>query len=211
MKIQLALDRLSIEEAIQIAREAEESIDLIEVGTSLIKEFGISSVSKIKEAFPNKTIVRDIKTIDNAVYEFELCFKAGADIATVMGVSPVQTIEACLNTAAKHGRTAMIDLLNTNAEQKDSLFQYNDAIFCDHVSKDEQEMAGKKKSSTAQSLDSSLQWAVAGGITLDSINKMTEPHPDILIIGSAITQSDDPGKAAAAFKKVIDEGRVEYQ
>ncbi|HWL22666.1 MAG TPA: orotidine 5'-phosphate decarboxylase / HUMPS family protein, partial [Ureibacillus sp.] len=72
MKIQLALDRLSIEEAIQITREVEKSIDLIEVGTSLIKEFGMNAVSKIREAFPNKTIVGDIKTIDNAIYEFDL-------------------------------------------------------------------------------------------------------------------------------------------
>ena len=203
MKIQLALDRLSIEEAIRIAREAEKSIELIEAGTSLIKEFGIKSVSKLREAFPDKTIVGDMKTIDNAVYEFDLCFKAGGDIATVMGVSPLPTIEACLNIATKNGKKAMIDLLNTTAEQRAALFQYKEAIFCDHVSKDEQELAGKKKKIFAESFDSSLQWAVAGGITIDSIHKIAEPRPDILIIGSAITKSGDPKKAAADFKKII--------
>ncbi|MFJ8257272.1 3-hexulose-6-phosphate synthase [Peribacillus asahii] len=202
MKIQLALDRLSIEEAIQITREVEKSIDLIEVGTSLIKEFGMKAVSKIREAFPNKTIVGDIKTIDNAIYEFDLCFNAGGDIATVMGVSSIHTIEACLNTAAKHGKKAMIDLLNTTTEQRVSLFQYKEAIFCEHISKDEQEMAGRNNMNKV-SLVPSLEWAVAGGITIDSIKNMIESRPHIVIIGSAITKADHPGKVAAAFKEII--------
>ncbi|USK60773.1 3-hexulose-6-phosphate synthase [Peribacillus asahii] len=202
MKIQLALDRLSIEEAIQITREVEKSIDLIEVGTSLIKEFGMNAVSKIREAFPNKTIVGDIKTIDNAIYEFDLCFNAGSDIATVMGVSSLHTIEACLNTAAKHGKKAMIDLLNTTTEQRVSLFQYKEAVFCEHISKDEQEMAGKSNMNKV-SFVPSLEWAVAGGITIDSIKNLIESRPHIVIIGSAITKADHPGKIAAAFKEII--------
>jgi len=202
VEIQLALDRLSIEEAIQITREVEKSIDLIEVGTSLIKEFGMNAVSKIREAFPNKTIVGDIKTIDNAIYEFDLCFNAGSDIATVMGVSSLHTIEACLNTAAKHGKKAMIDLLNTTTEQRVSLFQYKEAVFCEHISKDEQEMAGKSNMNKV-SFVPSLEWAVAGGITIDSIKNLIESRPHIVIIGSAITKADHPGKIAAAFKEII--------
>ena len=44
MKIQLALDRVTIEEAIILAKLAEPSVDWIEVGTSLIKEYGIESI-----------------------------------------------------------------------------------------------------------------------------------------------------------------------
>ena len=204
MKIQLALDRLSIEEAIQITREVEKSIDLIEVGTSLIKEFGMNAVSKIREAFPKKTIVGDIKTIDNARYEFDLCFNAGGDIATVMGVSSIHTIEACLNTAAKHGKKAMIDLLNTSDEQKQALRKYNDAIFCEHVSKDQQEELGSQNQGTKPSDFSGFQVAAAGGIKLDSIEDLIKSiHPAVVIIGSAITKAEDPSVAAAQFKQVI--------
>lgn len=203
MKIQLALDRLTIEDAIRLARKTEKYIDLIEVGTSLIKEFGMTSISRLKEAFPDKEIVGDIKTIDNAIYEFDLCFNAGSDIATVMGVSPLPTIEACLNSAAKHGKLAMIDLLNTSPTQRDALLKYKDAIFCDHISKDEQEMSGKKKSIHGVNYDPSLKWAVAGGITVDSIKRMIEPRPHILIVGSAITNADQPEKVAEAFRKII--------
>lgn len=51
MKIQLALDRMTISEAIETAKEAEQYVDLIEVGTSLIKEYGVESISEIKKSF----------------------------------------------------------------------------------------------------------------------------------------------------------------
>ena len=206
MKIQIALDRMEIEEAIDLAKKVEDSIDWIEVGTSLIKEFGVLSVKEIKNAFPSKTVVADIKTIDNARYEFEMCFDAGADVATVMGVSPLVTIEACMEVANRYKKQVMIDLLNTSAEQKQALMKYKEAIFCDHVSKDEQEEAGSQNQGTKREPlfdDPAIQVAAAGGISLDSIGKLREKlNPAVAIIGSAITKADNPAEAAAKFKQI---------
>ncbi|MBM7656031.1 3-hexulose-6-phosphate synthase [Neobacillus cucumis] len=208
MNIQLALDRMKIEDAIQLSREVEQHIDWIEVGTSLIKEFGMTSVRKIKEAFPNKTIVADIKTIDNARYEFELCFQAGADVATVMGVSPLVTIEACMDVAKQYNKKVMIDLLNTSDEQKSALMRCKDAIFCDHVSKDQQEESGERHLGTRRE-DPTIQLAAAGGITFDSIGHLIETlNPDVVIIGSAISKAQDPSEAAAKFKQLISQSGV---
>jgi 3-hexulose-6-phosphate synthase len=207
VKIQLALDRLEIADAIQISRKVEDSIDWIEVGTSLIKEFGVVSIKELKQVFPNKTIVADIKTIDNARYEFEMCFEAGADVATVMGVSPLVTIDACMEVAKRYDKKVMIDLLNTSEDQKRVLMKYNDAIFCDHVSMDEQEEAGSQNRGTKKSDlfdDPSIQVAVAGGITLDSIDRLRKTlNPSVAIIGSAITKASNPAEAAAKFKQII--------
>jgi 3-hexulose-6-phosphate synthase len=203
MNIQLALDRFSVEEAIQIAKTSEEFVDWIEVGTSIIKEYGVESVQKIKNAFPHKVIVADSKTIDNAYYEFDMCFRTGADIATVMGVSPVATIQACIESANKFGKKVMIDLLNTSEDQKKTLFQFKEAIFCSHVSKDEQEMYGKKNIITIQNDDPSLQFAVAGGITLDTIENFKQMKPSVVIIGSAITKASDQRIAAEQFKNIM--------
>jgi 3-hexulose-6-phosphate synthase len=60
-------------------------------------------VKPIKKAFPDKIIVADMKTFDNAKYEFELCFQAGADVATVMGAAPLVTVEACMDAAIQFG------------------------------------------------------------------------------------------------------------
>jgi 3-hexulose-6-phosphate synthase len=206
MKIQLALDRMEISEAIELTRKVEESIDWIEVGTSLIKEFGIASIKKMKQAFPDKTIVADIKTIDNARYEFEMCFEAGADIATVMGVSPLVTIDACMDVAKRYNKKVMIDLLNTSDQQKSDLMKYKDAVFCEHVSKDQQEELGTDSHGAMKNdlYDPSMTIAVAGGITFASLDHLRKTlNPAIAIIGSAITKADNPGMAAAKFKQLI--------
>jgi len=204
MNIQLALDRMDIAEAIELTKKVEDSIDWIEVGTSLIKEFGVKSIKEIKQAFPNKQIVADIKTIDNARYEFELCFEAGADVATVMGVSPLVTIDTCMEVANRYQKKVMIDLLNTSDEQKQALRKYNDAIFCEHVSKDQQEELGSQNQGTKPSNFSGFQVAAAGGIKLGSIEDLIKSiHPAVVIIGSAITKAENPSVAAARFKQVI--------
>lgn len=204
MIIQLALDRMEIAEAIELTRKVEDSIDWIEVGTSLIKEFGVASIKEMKQAFPNKQIVADIKTIDNARYEFELCFEAGADVATVMGVSPLVTIDTCIEVANHYQKKVMIDLLNTSDEQKRELQKYNNAIFCEHVSKDQQEELSSQNHGTRPSVFSGFQVAAAGGIKLASIGDLARSlNPAVVIIGSAITKADNPAEAAAQFKRLI--------
>lgn len=206
MHIQLALDRMGVVDAILLAKKVEHSVDWIEVGTSLIKEFGIASVREIKKAFPDKVIVADIKTIDNARYEFEMCFQAGAGVATVMGVSPLVTINTCMEVAKKYNKKVMIDLLNTSNEQKKALLDYKDAIFCDHVSKDEQEVSGARNRGGKVLEDAAFELAVAGGITLDSIASLKETlNPTVVIIGSAITKAEDPSEAAKKFKQIMEE------
>ena len=204
MKIQLALDRMEISDAIELTRQVEDFIDWIEVGTSLIKEFGVLSIQEIRQAFPNKQIVADIKTIDNARYEFELCYEAGADVATVMGVSPLVTIDTCMEVANRYQKKVMIDLLNTSDEQKRELLRYNNAIFCEHVSKDQQEELGSQNHGTKPSVFSGFQVAAAGGIKLESIEDLVRSiNTAVVIIGSAITKADNPAEAAAQFKRLI--------
>lgn len=200
MNIQVALDRMSIEESVQLVRNVQEQVDWIEVGTSLIKEYGMESVRAMKKAFPNKVVVADMKTNDNAVYECALCFDAGADVSTVMGTAPLITIEACIAEAKKRGGQIMIDLLNTSLEQQKQLSCY-DAIFCRHISKDEQELG--RTSQKVRSMPEFPQTAVAGGVSLENISEMIHLEPDVLIIGSAITKAVDPFKAALLFNQRI--------
>ncbi len=210
MKLQLALDRLEIIDAIQLTKKVEDSIDWVEVGTSLIKEFGMRSVKEIKQAFPNKVIVADMKTIDNARYEFEMAFQAGADVVTVMGVSPIVTINACMEVAERFNKLVMIDLLNTSEEQVQELLKYQDAIFCVHVSKDEQEEFGAQnlgRKSAGTLIDSSLKLAAAGGITIDSLEILRKMlNPSVVIVGSAITNANNPSETAKEFKQAIHKG-----
>jgi len=211
LNIQLALDRFEIERAIAIARLAAPYVQWIEVGTSMIKQFGMDSVRAVRRAFPDHIVVADMKTFDNAAYEFDMCFDAGADAATVMGAAPPITVEACMNVGARRGKRVMIDLLQTTEEEQVLLTAYRDAVFCVHVSKDEQELAAGggtlacagERSPLLRLKRQGLLTAVAGGITLDALPGLTALRPDVVIVGSAITLADDPAGAAGAFQESL--------
>lgn len=205
MKIQLALDRLTINQAIALTNKVVDFVDVIEVGTSLIKEFGMGSVSELKQAFPTKQILADIKTIDNARYELELCYQAGADITTVMGSAHPLTIEQCIQFAQANNKDLMIDLLNLNAHQKEQLFANADdhLYFCEHISKDEQELGIPRKKTFSRRDDKLRRIAIAGGITIQTLPQYIQQQPNIIIVGSAITQADDPVEVAKELSKHI--------
>lgn len=203
MLIQLAIDRLSIEAGIETANKAKEHIDWIEVGTSLVKEYGMESVRRFKEEFPDKTIVADMKTMDNALYEMKICFEAGADVATVMGAAPYETIAACVKEAEQYGKKVMIDLLNTEEVKMQRLLSFKDAIFCFHVSKDIQELGKPPKITIQRPGGMSQQIAAAGGITLQTIDELAASSPDVLIIGSGITKHENPALAAKDYAEKI--------
>lgn len=211
MKLQLALDRMTVDEAIAMTKEVEDDIDWIEVGTSLIKEFGVESIRAICDQFPTKTVVADIKVNDNAAYEAELCFSAGADVMTVMGSAPATTIETCLEVAKTNGKDVMIDLLNLTTSQKEKLLAYKEAIFCEHVSKDEQEKNGVKNQFSSIHLLEGRRIAVAGGITESSLGTLKEIKPEVVIIGSAITKAHEPSKAANKLRKLSQQEEVLHE
>jgi len=212
MKLQLALDRMSIHEAVAIAKEAEPYIDWLEIGTSLIKEFGMDSLRQIRRAFPDLYLVADIKTFDNAAYEFNLCFDNGADAATVMAAAPEETLAICRTTASSRGKRCIYDLLNVPASKAAALTQERDAVVCFHVGKDQQQSIGKSAAGAdwlAIDRSNSLPpghgaaVAVAGGITLGNARAISFMKPDIVIVGSAITKAADPRQAAEALKQTL--------
>lgn len=203
MQLQVALDRLALDDAVRMARQVAEHADWIEVGTSLVKEYGMGSVRALRAALPEARILADVKTNDNARYEFELCFAAGADAATVMGTAPDATVELAAAVAREQGKAVLIDLLATTAERQRSLLRLRDAIFGVHVSKDVQEAGEARHQSIVEHLP---EWAgeyrvaVAGGISLEDIAPLGARVPGAtVIVGSAITGAADPAAAARAF------------
>lgn len=51
MELQLALDLVNIPEAIELVKEVEQYIDVVEIGTPVVINEGLRAVKEIKEAF----------------------------------------------------------------------------------------------------------------------------------------------------------------
>jgi len=204
MKIQLAIDRVTIDKAKEILKEASPFIDIIEVGTSLIKDYGVVSIKEIKEAFPNKTILADIKTIDEGAYEFEAAFNSGAHIATVMGAASINTINACYKVSQDFGKIMMIDLLEIGYEKINMLLGFTEAIFCIHSPSDggEYTLTSLLKE-FKEKFPQINKVAVAGSVNYDTVKVIKEASVDIVIIGSAITKASSIGNAAKKLKEML--------
>ena len=110
--LQVALDLLNEHRAIKIADESVKGgADWIEAGTPLIKSEGMDIVRKLKQRFPNKTLVADMKIMDTGGLETEMAAKAGADVVCVLAASDDSTIVDALKSARKYGTKIMVDLI----------------------------------------------------------------------------------------------------
>lgn len=203
--MQVAIDRVSVETASEIIRQIDGNADIVEIGTSLIKDFGLTaSVAALKKQFPNQALLADIKTIDEGAYEFQRCYEAGADIATVMGGSSLATIEACQKVCQDFGREYLIDLLEVNQEKMEQLTRFSDAIFCLHLPSDKDgEGLEAMVRENIETLKNVSKVAVAGGVTLKTLDIMRQCGVELVVVGSAITKSDDIAKAAKEFYSAI--------
>jgi 3-hexulose-6-phosphate synthase len=207
MNLQLALDRLTKEECFHILKETENDIDWIEIGTGVIKEYGMAIVREIKEAYPTKTIVADMKTCDAGKYEAIQAFEAGADITTVMAFSANKTITDTLDVALQYNKRVMIDLLGvTDKKRITELKDLGVNLASLHFGKDMQHEGALDTDlfSLVQEFPQ-IDVTVAGGIDLDSLPTILHEKPDTIIVGSAITKANNCKEVAAKMKKVIKE------
>jgi len=118
--LQIALNG-SLYDARRIIRQLPASGRIIiEAGTPLIKESGISAVAQLKYAWQNRLsgtgiepyIVADLKTIDRGATEARLAAAAGASAAIAMGQAPVETLNAFIAECEILGIDAMVDMMN---------------------------------------------------------------------------------------------------
>ncbi|MBT2661763.1 3-hexulose-6-phosphate synthase [Bacillus sp. ISL-45] len=202
MKIQLALDRLTREQCFSILEETYDYIDWIEIGTGVIKEFGMAIVREIRETYHHKMIVADMKTCDAGRHEAKQAFEAGADIITVMAFSHNNTIAETLETAQLFEKRVMIDLLSVQTRERvEELHELGVNLFCLHIGKDMQQEGVLADRSLYQLIEGleNVEVAIAGGISEKTIGGLQAL--DIAIVGSAITGSSNPRETSKAIKR----------
>src|SRR3989344_2289536 len=118
--LQIALNS-SLDEAYVIIQTLPVSDRIIiEVGTPLIKEFGMDAIRNIYEWWASRTVsyeiipyvVADVKTMDRGEIEVRLAKEAGASAAICLGQAPVETINSFIQSCEKQGIDSMVDMMN---------------------------------------------------------------------------------------------------
>lgn len=211
MELQLALDLVNIPEAIEVVKEVEAYIDIVEIGTPVVINEGLRAVKEMKEAFPNLKVLADLKIMDAGGYEVMKASEAGADIITVLGVSDDSTIRGAVEEARKQGRKIMVDMINVKhmEERAQEIDAMGVDYICVHSGYDHQ-AAGKnsfEELTAIKRVVKHAKTAIAGGIKLDTLPEVVKANPDLVIVGGGITGQQDKKKVASEMRELVAQGR----
>ncbi len=204
--LQVALDVLEIDRAVQIAKEAiEGGADWIEVGTPLIKSEGMNSIRALRDAFPSGTVLADMKTMDTGAMEVEMAAKAGADIVIILGSADDSTIKDAVLAAREYGVKLMADLIAVEDPLKRAkeLEKMGIDILNLHTGIDQQ-MVGKDPFKILEKLDLRIPIAVAGGLDPGRAAEAIRAGAGIVIVGGNIVRSSDVTTSARLIRQSID-------
>ncbi|MGM9640186.1 MAG: 3-hexulose-6-phosphate synthase [Faecousia sp.] len=207
MKLQLALDIFSLEEALALAQQVQDSVDIIEIGTPFILESGMEAVRRFRSRFPDKKILADTKIMDAGALEATSAFEAGADYVTVLAVTDLATVEDCLKAGRKYGKKVVADLIcvqDIPAKVAELEAMGVDGIAV-HTGVDQQKR-GRTPLDDLKLVKECAKRAevfVAGGISLATVPAYMALAPDVLIVGGAIGNAADPAREARLiFEKI---------
>jgi len=211
-KLQVALDFVELARALKVAADAVAGgADYIEAGTPLIKSEGLDAVRKLRELFPDHTIVADMKTVDAGRVEAEAAAKAGANVMTVLGSAPEGTIRECVQAGRHYGIQVAVDLLGAAdpmalAKRAAEL----GAAWLDVHCAIDQQMEGADPLALLRELrgQSNLTLAVAGGINSETAAAAVAAGANVIIVGGAIIKAIDVKQAAADVRKAVDTGKA---
>jgi len=200
------MDVLTTDDALALAGKVAPHVDIIELGTPLIKAEGLRAVTAIKQAHPDKIVFADLKTMDAGELEADIAFSAGADLVTVLGTAGDSTIVGAVAAATKHNKGIVVDLIGvadkvTRAREVIAL----GAVFVEmHAGLDEQAEEGFSLDTLLSAGETAkVPFSLAGGVSVATIAAVQKAGADVAVAGGAIYSAADPAAAAAELRAAI--------
>lgn len=208
MKLQVALDLLSTDAAVNLLNDIAPYVDIIEVGTPLIKIEGLAVLREIKSRWPDKFLFADLKTMDAGALEAELALNAGADAVSVLAVAADGTIAGAVNAANKLGKSVVVDLIGVPPAHRlariDELRKLGVGTVELHAGLDEQAQGGYSLPALLATIaGTDVKFAVAGGITLDTVDIVAAAGAETAVVGGGIYNAANPAATAKSLKEKL--------
>ncbi|MCL4257809.1 MAG: hypothetical protein KJZ53_04670 [Anaerolineales bacterium] len=188
---------------------------LIEAGTPFIKREGMRGVRAIRSIWPGH-LVADIKTSDGAAGEVQMVREAGADVITVLGNAPTETLDLFVKQCDEQNLISMVDLLGVS-DPLDVLrpMRTPPDVLVLHKGRDEEKTRGKvieyrHVNRIRSKFDVSI--AAAGGVDLDQARSAIFNGANIIVVNlvrpgdpwQGISTNEDIGAMARKFLTTIE-------
>ena len=205
MLLQIALDK---PEHLALLPQVAGVADIVEIGTPLLKRFGIGAIATARELCPDVPVLADTKTVDGGDLEAEMAFGAGARLMTVLSAASSATHAAVDRVAARYGGLVVVDTI-IEAGRAELLpagasFPKSFAYVGVHSPTDAR-AAGDRSSAHIEAVTvmrrRGFRVALAGGLGPQSLDAVLAVEPEIVIVGSAITGADKPREVAAWIRE----------
>lgn len=207
MKLQLALDEMKTDAAIELVEKVKDYVDILEVGTPLCLDAGNDAVAALKKAFPDKEILADCKIMDGGYFEAENAIKAGADYVTVCAAADVLTVKGAFKATQDYGKKLVVDMITIEdiPAKVAELEEIGVDVLAVHTGADAQAVGREpiQDLEVMAGCSKKAEIAVAGGINSKTIEKYVALKPEIVIVGSAIGNAEDPVAEAKAIKEAM--------
>src|SRR5271170_7016670 len=115
MLLQIALDKPEHLALLPLIRNIA---DIVEIGTPLLKRFGIGAIATARELCPDTLVLADTKTVDGGRLEAEMVFTAGAAFMTVLSSASGATHKAVGQVATDFGATVVVDTITASGKEE---------------------------------------------------------------------------------------------
>lgn len=208
MLLQLAVDR---PDALPVARQVADLIDIMEVGTPLLKRFGLAAISTLREIAPEVPVLADTKTVDGGALEAEMVFNAGAMFLTALACADPATFEAGAAVAEKYGAYLVFDGIAGGLQRLDPRAPYSrrGRMVAVHAGYDARGGAdasvADNRGKVAAARGMGYGVALAGGIDRANLSAYVQAAPDVIVVGRGITADPDPRGAAEWMRAQLPE------
>ncbi|GLU55723.1 MULTISPECIES: 3-hexulose-6-phosphate synthase [Dyadobacter] len=207
VKLQVAIDLLTTEDAIALATKVAPYIDIIELGTPLIKSEGLAVITAMKKAFPDKLVFADFKTADAGELEADMAFGAGADLITILGATGDATIIGAVKSAKKHGKGVVVDTIGVldRVKRAQEVIALGVEFVELHAGLDEQAQPGYSiQVLIDEASRAGVPVSIAGGVKLSNIAAVKASGVKVAVAGAAIYGAADPAAAAKELREALD-------
>ncbi len=206
--VQISLDVTSIPEAVEMAEMAVRAgVDWIEAGTPLVIAEGMHGVRALRERFPERPLVVDLKTMDGGGLEVEIMARAGATHVVAMGQAEPETVELVVRA----GRELGVEVMGDNLGMPDPVAgaRLLEEMGCDyvihHIGYDYRTLRQERGQSFETPLDRLREVVAAvdipvqavGGLDLEQAAQAPAWGAPIVVIGAPIAVDAHAFRAAS--------------
>lgn len=201
MKFHISFDSLDIDQNLRIAELVVEYADVFKIGSLPLFKHGTAIVEAFREKFPKQIIFADTKIIDRGRDVASLYSQAGADLISVMAGTTREVIHGACSKAHDLGKKVILDLIDAGSPGQEALEAKSlgvDALLF-HQSHEQGESLSFLEKWEMVRGNSDLPIIVSAKINRQTIDTILKIKPDGIVIGRAISQSDDPANEAQFF------------